>query len=421
MAVNEVTNRSLDIRATKRLWDGTTKTYVYPPITWVDTRVGVNVRDYETRIAQLQSASSDYTLKKVFVKPGWIRFGTSFPKTGPKDIVYENLYDTVQLNKLPGIPVNLSAAVDIAKANFLSNAVSQQRPVMTGVVLGELKETLQMIRSPAESLRNLLEAYLIGGMKARRKYRRNLTHANRVIRDSWLEYQLGWKPLMADIKAACDAYALMQARPETFRAFGKSTASQLGAAGVTTDYPFESNYFYMIVNRKHIYETEASVKGVFKVPVSSDVDSWWGTLAQLSGVGTPWDFVPTVWELVPYSFVVDYFTTVGNVLNGLYAISLKWVWSSQAVKSKSVSTATAVPDVARLSQCSWWDVPLRWTFSSQPSSWERIVYVRSTPSMSVPLPRMNWKMNEYKWATLAALLSESLDTASWRNVRPKKG
>jgi hypothetical protein len=33
-------------------------------------------------------------------------------------------------------------------------------------------------------------------------------------------------------------------------------------------------------------------------------------------LGFRWeDFIPTVWELIPYSFLVDYFTNIGDVLS----------------------------------------------------------------------------------------------------------
>ena len=38
------------------------------------------------------------------------------------------------------------------------------------------------------------------------------------------------------------------------------------------------------------------------------------------------DFLPTVWELIPYSFVVDYFTNIGNMIDSLSIIESDIGW-----------------------------------------------------------------------------------------------
>lgn len=416
MAVNENSPQSFRPKEILRNWRGTATYSLGPTISWTDTRTGVNVPDYARKIAMLESASSDYTIRKVIVKPGTFMMNTEFYMGTPPRLVTESMSTQTYINELPAPPVDLSRSLDIAMANFLSDAVSKQRPLMGGVVLGELKETLNMLRRPAVSLRNGLETYL---KQARRilNTRRTVSHANSVLADTWLEYKLGWMPLVADIKSACDAYSAFKARPETMRAFGKATESSSSKSTTTTIAGHKPNYFYYLIFAKTIYKTETTIKGVFKVPVEDDTEDSWMRLAKLSGVGTPWDIIPTVWELVPYSFIVDYFTTIGNVLNGLYAITFDWVWTSQAVKSTCVRFANARPNAAAISAIKPSGLPIAYTSAGTPSEWERFDYVRSIPALRVPMPRIEVRMDPFRWTTLYSLATNLIN----RPLRLRKG
>ena len=45
-----------------------------------------------------------------------------------------------------------------------------------------------------------------------------------------------------------------------------------------------------------------------------------------------WEFVPTLWELIPYSFLVDYFTNVGGIIASWSYRSLGTDWVAKNVK-----------------------------------------------------------------------------------------
>jgi hypothetical protein len=62
-------------------------------------------------------------------------------------------------------------------------------------------------------------------------------------------------------------------------------------------------------------------------------------------LGLSWsNLLPTVWELIPYSFLVDYFTNVGSVIDGISTgvVSLAWGCRSEVRESLSrISTELA--------------------------------------------------------------------------------
>jgi hypothetical protein len=58
-------------------------------------------------------------------------------------------------------------------------------------------------------------------------------------------------------------------------------------------------------------------------------------------------FVPTVWELVPYSFIVDYFSNVGDCLMalGVDTSGVTGLWRTEITESTHESRV--VPDIKR--------------------------------------------------------------------------
>jgi hypothetical protein len=55
------------------------------------------------------------------------------------------------------------------------------------------------------------------------------------------------------------------------------------------------------------------------------------------------DFVPTVWELIPYSFVADYFTNIGDIISAFsYGnMNLRWSTRTQVVKAIAVNNSAS--------------------------------------------------------------------------------
>lgn len=213
----------------------------------------------------------------------------------------------------------LNSAFADAKAKIYAKLAALQTPVQGGVIIGELRETLHMIKHPAEGLSNLIlgEQFLSTKAKLRRaslRKRRPLkgNHLRRslskAVADSWLENAFGWQPLMSDINSAMSAYndLLNKVEYHPLRATGK--AEETVGAPLVNDWALEGFIAYRTFDYRS-QNAKVYVYGEARTQPS-------GLRARL---GLTWgQFVPTVWELLPFSFLADYFINIGQVLANCY-------------------------------------------------------------------------------------------------------
>lgn len=171
----------------------------------------------------------------------------------------------------------------------------QDGKVNLGAALAESKTTVGFI---AKTALDVLSAYKAARRKDWRSVARHLGikpggRANPG--QGWLEYQYAWKPLLADIY---DAYDTLQK--------GLSSNGQiLKAVRVITDTVGNaSSETVGTSTRKHRCTIWAKVKNA--------------TLHDMTAMGLT-NPLAIAWELMPYSFVIDWMLPIGNVLSAATA------------------------------------------------------------------------------------------------------
>lgn len=229
-----------------------------------------------------------------------------------------------------------SAAADaLAYMRFNKKVQSVQRAIEGGVLLGELKETLHMLKSPAKSLFNKMGEY-VALAKKRSKGTRKKSSLKKVIGETWLEQSFGWKPFINDIQDAYEAYQRI-GQAEKFvkiSAGGYARKKATDNAGISDP---QSEGITQIGYRTTgvIYEeTHSRVKGEVYVRAVTN------TQAVLQQLGlTVQQFIPTVWELLPWSFLVDYFTNIGDILSYDNRVYSDLAWWCNGRKTDLVTEA----------------------------------------------------------------------------------
>jgi hypothetical protein len=135
---------------------------------------------------------------------------------------------------------------------------------------------------------------------------------------------------------------------------------------------------------------------------------------------SPYDFVPTIWELIPYSFVVDYFTNAGEVIESATALDVRYLWGQETIVAQQMYARVFMD--ARTTPATHAGTPGRILneYSLQPGKWqhESTSVSRAKVDVSTLVPAFHFKMPGMRQnLNLAALLASHSRAVS--NVQRK--
>lgn len=370
---------------------------------WTDTRTDDGpIRGYRQRIARGQDATTNLTGSRRLYKcrPGYymVRFERK-PGISPQQpawVEQEEYGDLTQIT-MPfiGSP-NLQEADNAARMEFTSKARSAVTALEGGVVLGEIGETLRMLRSPAKALRTGVNDFFTAISKRRRGPPRT---RRQVLADTWLEYSFGWTPLINDIKDASYALERIKLRLNE-RKFVKAVATRRydGTHLFGTDTMEGAHQIYA---RSHEYSEAIVVyRGSVILPIGDR------SLMTRQNLGFTWsNFVPTLWELVPYSFLVDYFTNIGDVLSAWAMWDVNFGWKNRTTIVRRVREMQTLGFTGQFNyNPDWYNITERQAMPTISETETRDV--SRSPYTGSLIPDFRFEipgMRSLKWLNIAAL------------------
>lgn len=325
------------------------------------------------------------------------------PSSYRRTIVISGSLFTLSLPTFTGSANLPQMADNLALTRFYSRLASQSSSFKGMVFTGELRESLQMIRHPARALRDGLDHYLA----ALRKGGRKMTRSKRpsFIRRTWLEYAFGWRPLISDIDQAIQQFYQSQwVRPIFTMVTGQA---ELREADKPTLLQLNGGY-------SHFIRYEHNMDIVSSCRYYGILDSKGNGVADAHSYGfAPWEFVPTVYELIPYSFLVDYFTNLGSIVNSWSYRFIGPRWASKGQKSQQ----RAFISNARLDYDGL-GAPGQYTEFRSGSPGTSVLSkttLKRTSGVALELPSFEVKvpgMQSLKWVNMAALSANSRRTSS---------
>jgi hypothetical protein len=237
--------------------------------------------------------------------------------------------------------LGLDAALSRAWGKAYKQIRKAQTSMSGGVFLGELKEVYHMLRHPAEGLRKAIrETYL---NKLDRLKRRSPGKWSKALGQTWLESSFGWRPFINDLEDAALAYQeLTSNNHQEFRHIHSIGKDDRLVGRLSNDsFPTKLDFF-LIGNQKIWDEALVIIRGEVKRELVTTAMQ----KARLFGLN-PAEFVPTVWELLPWSFLVDYFTNIGDILEAGATDTSKVSWVLQTSISIRKMEAYVVVDTAK--------------------------------------------------------------------------
>lgn len=270
-------------------------------------------------------------------------------------------------------PPPMDAVSDTVKArasiDFQSKAAQAMRQFDTGSFIGELSSTIKMVRSPMNSITSLARRHLRRSHSASSQ-RLTKKELLRAINDSYLEFTFGVKPLLHDIDSLCKAAASITVgnEREFIKASYKETSKTIE---IDQSHPMGGEFLpggaRLVGNVS--YEHDCRITGAVSLK-SVNNNGAAPAFAERFGIGLD-QFIPTVYNLIPFSFVVDYFTNVGDYLSAVTNYRCSYAWSNVTYRVTQRSNIT-LKQVGTSNNPDYWGNISGGTFSS-----ERVYFERS--------------------------------------------
>lgn len=177
-----------------------------------------------------------------------------------------------------------------ARCKLLALANLDSTPYAFGEDTLEIKETIKFLKNPLGSLLNLSRSFR-DAYKKRISEMRDLNKIIKAHEDVWLSYRFAFSPLVRSCTDALEAFQSQpKSKPERLSSRGKDSFDHYGTNLVTQSY-----YTF-----KHELNRTVEGKASILYEVTNPIYDWKYTLGFRAK-----DWPTTIWQVMPYSFMVD--------------------------------------------------------------------------------------------------------------------
>lgn len=374
----------------------TTSVGIYTTLT--GSRSGTKVEKYRELIQKGLPASSEYSLDAYKVQLGPpLQDILSLGREGSQGV-----FMTSTFTGFPGaawsdgtlahLPVGSDLARSVALSKLYKKLESDRSELNSYAVLAEFTDVLRQFGRPFGAIvdafmrhenRLIFERRRLVGSKTWRD-----EQFARIAADTWLEVSFGLLPLFSDAVSVAEAFGRFEYElaesprlRERMRTRAFDVTRQRTGEMDSMSQPF-SYIGYAVVK-----ETQTIAKCQYTVGLQGDVRAAFGSnerLLQLLGL-EPRNLPLAAWEAVPWSWLVDYFTNVQQILQAGATITsrVKWIVLSQTIQT----AATYRAKVSRLGTGSYFDLGFKTNkkaanrvgFSSPQAEWDQALKGKYPP------------------------------------------
>jgi hypothetical protein len=284
------------------------------------------------------------------------------------------------------------SADQAARGKLLEKMISARKSWRGGNFLAEVAETIHMLKAPVKSLLSSTEGFAksVGKLNISRIH--PLDYGKR-LGDLWLGWAFGWKPLFDDVR---DANAAMQHLINR-RGFDSVRVQGTGVSRSSSFQPRLSTTVgsYCLMDRTRKSYNSVKYYGVLQARPSA-----LGQILDNFGVD-PGDILPAVWEAIPWSFFVDYFVNVQEMIDSMQWATAGDGWYVRAVRNVSSIQIQYYPQTQGL--------PANAVVQASGKLIAGQQYIARSPLGSIP-PRPSWHfkipgVGSQKWLNIGALIS----------------
>jgi hypothetical protein len=271
---------------------------------WSNSRSFARNKDWKQQVAKRQDATYAYTRTGFVVEPcTWYGTSTSNNFGNP-----ETDDDWGQHLGAFLIDDSSDAALkDIALARLKNKLSSNIGSHATLPPLAESKEIHKMVRGLNDFMEDVMAAlYAIKETRGKA--------VPKIAGKIWLYFNFGVNPLIDDLTKAADAIRSYQERTDHVQPISGSASKDYRSQGITDLGLITGTGVQMKIISSANHRLSYRFKGSVAVKIRSDA-----SYSVMDHLGLTWSQLPSAaWELTPYSWVVDYFTTVGPWLDDMF-------------------------------------------------------------------------------------------------------
>lgn len=289
-----------------------------------DILAGSNNKDWELKIAKDQDAGSAYTRRKVdSITPFSCNgSGTRLEPSSP------SFYGNLHLLPSTLSVVDQTASVTSDQSGYRDRAVKSVKNKLNDKagrmqLLVPIAEVRDMHRT-YQSMANLTISFLNSVVTSKKRFLRNprqaVSNFTRWISDAWLTYSFGVSPTMGDFEQLCESITKRLDSKKHIREVGGCSLTRFTSGKqqfyVVGDFPAGANYCNRVdVNWTVVY------KMLYLFTAGRVVD--FSSSTGMSSMNTQFqtniqEVIPAAYELFPFSWLLDYFTSAGDVINDVF-------------------------------------------------------------------------------------------------------
>jgi hypothetical protein len=369
-----------------------------PPLTqyvtrsWTNSRSGTSFPRWRAKVKAHENATTTMTANKIEIEatPGFFYAKTKFPNGNP-----------LSTGQFQGMSCGLPSTTNFLSTDIFSGSaandaagvwyskVRNKMASMKGLVFaGESPEAKRMMFDRASKMIAMIDPHQ-RRLKKRWRGKGSKRAKLKLLSDSWLELQFGWLPLASDIE---DAYHTLQNPVPMFKrvkAYGNygyalpCSPTSVQGSGI--------NRIEGTVSETHF--TQVKFYGEIVARTTNQVEP-----LQDFGLGVR-EFLPTLYEILPWSFAFDYFTNIGTIVSSLSYATVVNNWVAQDVIRQKQRKATATGDAfVQNGQTKEVFVNISSSYSMTASD------ITRSPVTNVPIPSLSFKLpNMWQVLNLTAL------------------
>lgn len=303
-----------------------------------------------------------------------------------------------------------------ATANFIRSVREAEIKVSGPVFLGELAETLRMLRSPAKGLQELIISYLSKAQSLKKgKGRGGSKKFSDALSKLWLEYSFGWIPLMHDIEDAKKAYISLFEKDRLIKVSGGGKDFKRLTNTLDNTWALDHGQGLIGLQNTNLVDQTEIVR--FRGVVGAQAATT--SRAQFKRFGfTPSEFVPAAWELLPWSFLVDYFSNIGSILEASVTdlAQVRWL-------SKSTIRQLDIQGFVKFGNNGLHPSNIKSLRSNQGMVHYRKRTINRVANAGISLPTLTFRLphSDSKLLNIAALLEQARRRIHHQNPRGNSG